>query len=69
MLARLKLLVFLLPILIYLSGCGFSGNESDFSSSTTIDTNTWYRLTNKYIGTSKALDTSSNNSTYMSATA
>ena len=40
MLARLKLLVFLLPILIYLSGCGFSGNESDFSSSTSSESTT-----------------------------
>jgi len=32
MFARLKLLIHLLPILIYLSGCGFSGNENDFRS-------------------------------------
>ena len=38
MLARLKLLVFLLPILIYFSGCGFSGNESDFGSSSSSST-------------------------------
>lgn len=33
MLARSKLLVLFLPVLIYFSGCGFSGNESDFGSS------------------------------------
>ncbi len=35
-----KLLVFLFSILIYLYGCGFSGNESNVGTNTTTSTDT-----------------------------
>ncbi len=40
MFSRIKLLIHLLPIFIYLSGCGFSGNESDFGSPATTSSTT-----------------------------
>ena len=45
-------------------------SSDDSSSTSAIDTNTWYRLTNKYISTEKALDTYADTHVpFMSATA
>ncbi len=53
MFTRLKLLIHLLPILIYLSGCGFSGNESEFGSSSSSSSSSSNWLTKTSIPTKR----------------
>ena len=45
MFKKLKLFIHLISILIYLSGCGFSGNESDFGSSSSSSSSNWLTKT------------------------
>ena len=70
MIRHLLSLAMFITLITLLQSCALNeNNDTTNTSSCFVENNTWYRLTNRYIGTSKALDTySDTHGLHMSST-